>query len=65
MDRMVLQLQVFSMYRTHPMASADFCGRGEITGTNQSLCEGEMVIEKSAWACRDYCLLVFTADKYN
>lgn len=65
MDRMVLQLQVFSMYRMYPMASADICGRGEITGTNQSLCEEEMVIEQSAWACRDYCLLVFIADKYS
>lgn len=65
MDRKVLQPQFFSMYGMYPTDSADICRRGAITGTDQSLCEEEMMIGQSAWACRDYCLLVFIADKYN
>lgn len=65
MARTVLQPQVFSMYGTYPKYSGDVRGRGEIGGAAQSRCGGEMVTGWSAWACRDYGLLVFVAGKSN
>jgi len=65
MERMISQQQVFPICGLYATDSAEICRRGEITGTGQSLCEEEMVIGQSAWTRRDYCLLVFIADKYD